>query len=61
MMQGWFPEDPFIGLTTKLTNNKEKFQGFLKTQYDIQELNLEYKRATNAVNYPETVDGTNKR
>lgn len=35
MMKNWYPEDPFIGLATKLTNNKEKFTGFLKSQYDL--------------------------
>ena len=60
-MKNWYPEDPFIGLTTKLTNNKDKFTEFLKAQYDLKELNLEYKRAAGAVTYPETVDGTTKR
>jgi hypothetical protein len=60
LMKGWFPDDPFTGLSTKLTNNKDKFTNFLKAQYDVPELTLEYKRA-NSVVYPETVDGTNKR
>ncbi len=60
LMKGWFPDEPFATLTTKLTNNKDKFTGFLKSQYDIPDLTLDYKRA-NSVNYPETVDGTNKR
>ena len=61
MMKGWYPEDPFIGLQTKLTTNKDKFQGFLRMQYEIPELQIEYKRSTSAISYPETVDQTNKR
>ncbi|CDW89076.1 UNKNOWN [Stylonychia lemnae] len=61
LMKNWYPEDPFLGLTTKLTNNKEKFTQFLKNQYDVPELTIEYKRSTNLVTYPETVDSTSKR
>jgi len=61
-MKNWYSEDPFNGgLTTKLTNNKERFVNFLKSQYDLQGLNVDYKRAANLVTYPETVEQTSKR
>ena len=60
-MKSWFPEDPFLGLTTKLTNNKDKFQQFLRSQYNVTELTLEYKRSASQVAYPETVETTQKR
>lgn len=61
MMKNWYPEDPFIGVTTKLTSNRERFTDFLIKQYDLKDLSLDYKRQTSAVTYPETVDQTNKR
>ncbi|KEJ82794.1 hypothetical protein OXYTRIMIC_620 [Oxytricha trifallax] len=61
LMKSWYKEDPFLGLTTKLTSNKEKFVEFLKAQYNLNELTIDYKRAANLVNYPETVEATSKR
>ena len=34
---------------------------FLRQQYGVPDLHLDYKRAANVVNYPETVDQTSKR
>jgi hypothetical protein len=61
MMKNWYPEDPFTGIQTKLTTNKERFTDFLKLQYGLQDLVLEYKRSSAACQYPETVDQTSKR
>ena len=33
----------------------------MRQQYGVPDLHLEYKRASNIVNYPETVDMTQKR
>ena len=61
LMKAWYSEDPFHSLAVKLTTNKEPFVNFLRQQYDVADLDLEYKRAANVVKYPETVDQTTKR
>ena len=57
LMKSWYPNnDPFIGLTTKLTTNKEPFTAFLKSEYNLTgPLSLEYKRNA-LIQYPETVE-----
>ena len=55
-MKAWYSEDPFHSLSVKLTTNKEPFLNFLRQQYGAPTLEFDYKRAANAVKYPETVD-----
>jgi hypothetical protein len=39
--------DPFLGITTKLTVNKNDFLQFLKNEYNIKhDLQIDYKRST---------------
>lgn len=61
-MKSWYPNsDPFIGLTTKLTTNKEPFTEFLMSEYHIKHpFTLEYKRNA-LIQYPETVDANYTR
>ena len=56
LMKAWYSEDPFHSLSVKLTTNKEPFLNFLRQQYGAPNLEFDYKRAANAVKYPETVD-----
>lgn len=59
-MKNWFSNttDPFLALGTKLTDNKDMFLKFLRNQYDIPELTLDYKRSANTVKYPELNEET---
>ena len=61
LMKAWFPEDPFLNLAVKLTSNKEQFSQFLRHQYHVPSLHLDYKRQPTIVSYPETTDQTYKR
>jgi len=65
MMKGWYPlnEDPFMGLSTKLYQNKEMFTQFLKSQYEItvDDFEIEYKRTPKDVSYPETAEASQQR
>jgi hypothetical protein len=56
LMKAWYADDPLNQLMVKLTTNREPFTAFLKAQYNIASLDLEYKRAANLVIFPETVD-----
>ena len=61
LMKAWYSEDPFHSLAVKLTTNKDPFLNFLRREYELPDLDFEYKRAANMVKYPETVDQTTKR
>jgi hypothetical protein len=61
LMHSWYPEDPFIGLSTKLIANKPQFLEFIRSEYDLSTIDLEYKRMAQDVKYPEKVETCHQR